>query len=120
MTKNCMPITCSSQHFRETPLSCWIIIERDRYAVLIVIAWLDSERHFAAVLFYLEAAARIRKHVLSINVSKRMLNITDIDFTSAKGKKRKLDELIDCNSPNTLIEVQSLPLMKITSLFMSI
>ena len=67
--------------------------------------------HIAAVLFYLEAAARIQgkqtctqrkcEWILpSFQKDVEYLPIKDIDFTSAKGKKRKLDDSIDCNMPN--------------------
>ena len=66
--------------------------------------------HIAAVLFYLEAAARIQGRqtctqrkcewiLPSFQKNVEYLPIRDSDFTSAKGKKRKLDELIDCNLP---------------------
>ena len=62
--------------------------------------------HIAAVLFYLEATVRIRGNptctqakcewVMPSFLKKiEYLPIRDIDFTSARGKKRKLDEIID-------------------------
>ena len=62
--------------------------------------------HIAAVLFYLEALARIQGTETSTQqaclwiVSLYMKSIEyqpikNIDFTSARGKKWKLDELID-------------------------
>ena len=67
--------------------------------------------HIAAVLFYLEAAARLKgketctqrkcEWILpSFQKNVQYLPLKDIDFTSAKGKKRKLDKSIDGNSPS--------------------
>ena len=64
--------------------------------------------HIAAVLFYLEAAARIQGKQTSTQrkcewimpsflKNVEYLPIKDIDFTSANGKKRKLDERIKRN-----------------------
>ena len=64
--------------------------------------------HIAAVLFYLEALARMQGTktctqeecqwiIPSYLKTVEYLPIKDIDFTSAKGKKRKLDEVIDGN-----------------------
>ena len=64
--------------------------------------------HIAAVLFYLEALARMQGTktctqeecqwiIPSYLQTVEYLPIKDIDFTSAKGKKRKLDEIIDGN-----------------------
>jgi len=72
--------------------------------------------HVAAVLFYLEALNRLEGERMctegqcawilpSSLKSAQYLPIKDIDFTSARGKKRKLDEIIDgCDSPK---EVQT-------------
>ena len=65
--------------------------------------------HVAAVLFYLEAYARIRGKqtctqgecewiIPSFKAKMEYLPIKDVDFTSAMGKKRKLDERIDVDS----------------------
>ena len=64
--------------------------------------------HIAAILFYLEALARMQDTktctqeecqwiIPSYLKTVEYLPIKDIDFTSARGKKRKLDELIDGN-----------------------
>ena len=64
--------------------------------------------HIAAVLFYLEALARMQGTktctqeecqwiIPSYLKTVEYLPIKDIDFTSAKGKKRKLDEVVDGN-----------------------
>ena len=64
--------------------------------------------HIAAVLFYLEALARMQGTktctqeecqwiIPSYLKTVEYLPIKDIDFTSAKGKKRKLDDMIDGN-----------------------
>ena len=68
--------------------------------------------HIAALLFYLEAAARIQgKRTSTQRKCKRIipsflknveyLPIKDIDFTSANGKKRKLDERMASTVPST-------------------
>ena len=68
--------------------------------------------HIAAVLFYLEAAARIQGKQTSTQrkcewimpsflKNVEYLPIKDIDFTSANGKKRKLDERIASTVPST-------------------
>ena len=63
--------------------------------------------HIAAVLFYLEATARIQgatttctqqacQWIIPSYFKKiEYLPIKDIDFTSAQAKKRKLDQIID-------------------------
>ena len=74
--------------------------------------------HIAAVLFYLEAAARIQGTsttctqeacqwvIPSYLKSVEYVPIKEIDFTSAKGRKRKLDEVIDCDvDPTDVIKV---------------
>ena len=64
--------------------------------------------HIAAVLFYLEALARMQGKktctqeecqwiIPSYLKAVEYLPIKDIDFTSARGKKRKLDDIIDGN-----------------------
>ena len=66
--------------------------------------------HISTDLFYLEAAARIQgkqtctqrkcKWILpSFQKDVVYLPIKDIDFTSVKGKKRKLDESVGCSLP---------------------
>ena len=62
--------------------------------------------HVAALLFYLEALQRMEEVqtctqqqcgwiMPSASTTVQYLEIKDIDFTSARGKKRKLDELLD-------------------------
>ena len=76
--------------------------------------------HIAVVLFYLEATARIQGTsttcmqeacqwiIPSYLKSVEYLPIKEIDFTSARGKKRKLDEAIDHDSdPANTTEVVS-------------
>ena len=66
--------------------------------------------HIAAVLFHLEAAARIQgkqtstQHkcewiLPSFQKNVEYLPINKIDFTSARGKKIKLDDAIDSSEP---------------------
>lgn len=93
----------------ETPLSCWIIIEEAGEvcsAHCNCMAGLGEVcTHVAAVLFYLEALVRIQgqqtstQHkcqwiMPSFQKNVQYLPIKDIDFTSPKTKKRKLDEAI--------------------------
>ena len=62
--------------------------------------------HVAALLFYLEALQRMEEVqtcmqqqcgwiMPSASTTVQYLEIKDIDFTSARGKKRKLDEMLD-------------------------
>ena len=93
----------------ETPLSCWIIIEEAGEvcsAHCNCMAGLGEVcTHVAAVLFYLEALVRIQgqqtstQHkcqwiMPSFQKNVQYLPIKDIDLTSPKTKKRKLDEAI--------------------------
>jgi len=69
--------------------------------------------HIAAILFYLEATARIQgttttctqqtcQWIIPAYFKKiEYLPIKNIDFTSALGKKRKLDQIIDAVEPST-------------------
>ena len=68
----------------------------------------DICTHIAAVLFYIEAAVRLRGQqtctqrkyewiMPSFQNAIEYCRIKDIDFTSAKGKKRKLDEALEFN-----------------------
>ena len=97
----------------ETPLSCWIIIEETGEvcsAHCNCMAGLgEACSHVAAVLFYLEATVRIQGQqtstqrkcqwiMPSFQKNVQYLPIKDIDFTSAKSKKRKLDHTIDTNA----------------------
>ena len=64
--------------------------------------------HIAAILFYLEALHRVKEVetctqqqcewiIPSALKTVEYLPIKDIDFMSARGKKRKLDEMVDGN-----------------------
>ena len=90
-----------SQRLIETPLSCWIIIERNGevcWAHCNCMAGLgETCTHIAAVLFDLEASARIQGKQTCTQRKCEWTLTSDIDFTSAKGKMCKLDK---CNSPN--------------------
>ena len=117
-----------SQRFKETPLSCWIIIEKTGEiccAHCNCMAGLgETCTHIAATLFYLEAASRLQgkqtstqrkcEWILpSFQKDVEYLPIKEIDFTSAIGKKRKLDELIDSSVSENQVSVapqQALPL----------
>lgn len=95
-------------------MSCWIILERNGEiccAHCNCMAGLgETCTHIAAVLFYLEAATRLQgkqsctqrkcEWILpSFQKDVKCLPIKDIDFTSVKGKKRKLNESIDGSVP---------------------
>ena len=94
----------------ETPLSCWVIVEENGEiccAHCNCMAGLGATcTYIIAVLFYIEAVVSIQgtrtctqsqcawaipSYVKSIDYQP----ITNIDFTSAYGKKRKLDEMIE-------------------------
>jgi len=72
-----------------------------------VLVWQASEKctHIAALLFYLEALHRMKEvetctqrqceWIPSALKTVEYLPIKDIDFTSAQGKKRKLDEMLE-------------------------
>ena len=99
-----------SQRLSDTPLKCGPIIEQDGQVCCAhcnCMAWLGEVcTHVAAVLFYLEAVNRIEggrtctygqcAHILPSSLkSVQYLPVKDIDFTSARGKKQKLDDIID-------------------------
>ena len=79
-----------------------------KFAVHIARVWLDLE-----ILFYLEASARIQgttttctqqtcQWIIPAYFKKiEYLPVKNIDFTSALGKKRKLDQIIDATEPST-------------------
>ena len=99
-----------SQRLNDTPLSCWIIIESSGEvccAHCTCMAGLgETCTHIAAILFYLEVIARIQGTTTTCTQQtcqwiipayfKKIdyLPIKNIDFTSALGKKRKLDQII--------------------------
>ena len=68
-------------------------------------------------------SAKMQMDKWSFQKDVEYIPIKDIDFTSAKGKKRKLDESVGCTLPKNLflprIQLRSLPVMKITRLFTS-
>ena len=83
-----------------------------------VIVWraLGKRTHIAAVLFYLEALYRIEEVqtytqqqcewiIPSSLKSVDYLPIKDIDFTSARGKKRKLDDMIDISESTEEVSI---------------
>ena len=99
-----------SQRLNDTPLKCWMIIEENGEVCCAhcnCMAGLGEVcTHVAAVLFYIETLSRLEGvrsctdgqcawALPSLLKSARYLPIKDIDFTSARGKKRKLDELVD-------------------------
>ena len=72
--------------------------------------------HVAAVLFYLEALHRIEEVqtctqqqcgwiVPSASTTAQYLEVKDIDFSSARGKKRKLDEMLEGSEDNSEVAV---------------
>ena len=117
MTVSIIIINCfrfvTQQHFNETPLICWIIIEDSGEiccAHCNCMAGLgETCTHISAVLFYLEALYRLkgtetctqqRCEWIMPKFQRDMdyLPIEDIDFTPAIHKKRKLDEAIENNN----------------------
>ena len=97
----------------EKPLSCWIILKLSGEVCCAhcdCMAGLgEACGHIAAILYYLEALARMEGTrtctqeecqwiIPSYLKNVEYLPIKEIDFTSAKGKKRKLDEMIDGNN----------------------
>ena len=99
-----------SQKINETPISCWIIVEETGEiccAHCNCMAGLgETCTHIAAVLFYVEAVVRMQGAractqsqcawvIPSYMKSIDYVPIRKIDFTSASGKKRKLDEMLD-------------------------
>jgi len=95
-----------SQKLSDTPYSCWLVIEVDGVIVCAhcnCMAGLgETCTHLAAVLFYLKVVARLQGMktvtesecswiIPSYLKSAHYLPIKDIDFTSARGLKRKLD-----------------------------
>ena len=98
-----------SQKLNETPLKCWVVVETDGViccAHCNCMAGLgETCTHIAAVLFYLEAVHKFEEAKTctqglckwSVPTLKKIsyLPIKDIDFTSAKGKKRKLDQALE-------------------------
>lgn len=74
--------------------------------------------HIAAILFYLEAVSRAQGVITptqnqcswvvpSYLKSAEYLPVKNIDFTSAKGKKRKLDQVTEKDAePLTCLQVQ--------------
>ena len=97
----------------EKPLSCWIILKLSGEVCCAhcdCMAGLgEACSHIAAILYYLEALARMEgmrtctqeecQWIIPSYLKKvEYLPIKEINFTSAKGKKRKLDEMIDGNS----------------------
>ena len=100
-----------SQSLSEAPLSSWIIIIEEDGEVYCAhctcMAGLgETCTHVTAILFYLEALSRIKvartptegpcnRVIPAYLKSAEYLPIRKTDFTSAKGKKRKLDQIIE-------------------------
>ena len=110
-----------SQKFGATPLSCWMIIEKSGEVCCAhcnCMAGLgEACSHIAAVLCYVEAAFRIKEKETCTQMkcewvlpsylkSVEYLPVCDIDFTSAKTKKRKLDcKIDDLECPKTSTDI---------------
>ena len=111
----------------ETPLSCWIVTEESGEiccAHCNCMAGLgETCTHVAATLFYVEAVVRIQgsktctqsqctwiipSYVKPIDYQP----IKKIDFTSAAGKKRKIDEMLLKSLKNSCLK-KSWCLMKV-------
>ena len=114
-----------SQRCNDPLLSCWVIAEKSGEiccAHCTCMAGLgEACSHVAAVLFYLETAARIngestctqQKCQWAIPAFQKdipYVPIKDMDFTSAKAKKRKIDNEInssDCTPMSTHLSSRS-------------
>ena len=98
----------------ETPLRVWIILEESGQVCCAhcnCMAGLGEVcTHIAASLFYLETVTRIQGKQTCTQTECEWLipayyknveykPVKDIDFTSAKGKKRKLDEMLEKSPP---------------------
>ena len=103
----------------ETPLRVWIILEESGEVCCAhcnCMAGLGEVcTHIAAVLFYMEAVTRIQGKQTCTQTECEWLipsyyknieykPVKEIDFTSAKGKKRKLDEMLERSPPPELEE----------------
>ena len=106
-----------SQRLNETPLHCWIITQDNGEVCCghcTCMAGLgETCTHVAAILFYLEASNRVigietctqRKCEWIIPSSVKnieYLPLSDIDFSSAQTKKRRLDANINDQIPTTV------------------
>ena len=91
-----------SQLSNATPLSCWIMCENTGEVCCAhcncMVGLGEVCTHVAAVLFYLETSARLRSKKTCTQEKCQWVIPTfqnnipyDFDFTSAKGKKRKID-----------------------------
>ena len=104
----------------ETPLKCWVIIETTgeiSCAHCNCMAGLGEVcTHVAAVLLYLEALQRIEEVqtctqlqcgwiVPSASTTAQYLKVKNIDFSSARGKKKKLDEMLEGYENNSDVTV---------------
>ena len=107
---HCIVKVRHSQRMNDTPLSCWVVVEESREicrAHCNCMAGLgETCTHIAVVLFYLEAIVRIQgartctqsQCVWAIPSYMKSIDyqpIKNIDFTSAYGKKRIFDEMIE-------------------------
>ena len=111
-----------SQRLSETPLKCWVITESSGEICCghcNCMAGLGEVcTHIASLLFYLEALHRLKEvetctqrqceWIIPSALKKvEYLPIKDIDFTSARGKKRKLDEMLESDKIITKVQVST-------------
>jgi len=109
-----------SQKLNEAPLRCWIICEETGDILCAHCTCMagigETCTHIAAILFYLEAINRTQGTktctqsqcswiIPSYLKSAEYLRIKEIDFSSAKAKKRKLDEDIEHSAQSDIISV---------------
>ena len=94
-----------SQRMNDSPLSCWIVTEASGEVCSAHCNYMpglgETCTHAGAVLFYMEAAARLQGNqtstqrkcewiMPSFQTNVQYLPIKDIDFTSARAKKGNL------------------------------
>ena len=118
-----------SQRCNETPLTSWIICESTGEvccADCTCMAGLGEVcTHVAAILFYVEATTRLSETpsctqeqckwvIPSFQRDIPYLPIKDIDFTSAKSKKRKLDDSSTSTTPSSAYHCGPSPSVRMT------
>ena len=107
-----------SQRLRETPLKPWLIAQKSGKVVAAhcnCVAGLgETCTHVSALMFYIDAKVRIRDSQTVTQVpaywklpssvkDAAYLPVCQIDFTSAKTKKRQLDALVDGSLPSKYV-----------------
>lgn len=108
MFRYCLQVL-HSQRLNEIPVKCWVVIENSGEVCCAhcnCMAGLgEACTHIGAILFYLEAVCRFEEAktctqglcTWNVPCLKKIeyLPTKEIDFTSARGKKRKLDDALE-------------------------